>query len=93
MASNNTTTVELELPLTCESSCKLRSVIHFSAVCGETAAAIHKNLVSVYGAKYMSEGVVRQWDEISVWEEMKCMIYHERGDLRLVNVRCDRQHS
>ncbi len=51
----------MELPLTRVSSCELRSVIRFFAVDGETAAAIHKNLVSVYGAQCMSEGVVRQW--------------------------------
>ncbi len=51
----------MKLPLTCVSSCKLCSVIRFFTACGETDAAIHKNLVSVYGAQCMSEGVVRQW--------------------------------
>ncbi len=35
----------------------------FCCVCGKTAAAIHKNLVSVYGVQCMTEGVVRQWVE------------------------------
>ncbi len=51
----------MELPLICVSSCKLCSVVRFFAACGETAAAIHKNLVSIYGAQCMSEDVVRQW--------------------------------
>ncbi len=51
----------MKLPLTRISSRKLRLVIRFFAAHGETAAAIHKNLVSIYGAQCMSEGVVRQW--------------------------------
>ncbi len=51
----------MELPLTRMSSCKHRSVIRFFTAYGETAAAMHTNLVRVYGAQCMSEGVVRQW--------------------------------
>ncbi len=60
--------MSMELPLIRVSSCELRSVVRFFAACGETAAAIHKNLV--FDSGY----------EISVREETKCMIYCERGD-------------
>ncbi len=68
-------------------------VIRFFTACGETAAAIHKNLVSVYSVQCMSEGVVRQWVRISIWEETKCMKYCERETGRLINIRHDRRCS
>ncbi len=72
----------MELPLTRMYSCKLRLVIHFFAAHGETAAAIHKNLVSVYGAQCMSEGVVRQWVRDFSWGRDEVNDLPQEGRLR-----------
>ncbi len=53
---NNRATVDMRVQLW-----NLFGLYVFFTARGETAAAIHKNLVSVYSAQCMSEGVVRQW--------------------------------
>ena len=54
----------MELPLKSVSGdCEIRSFIRFFAAKNFSGVQIHKELVSVYGPKCMSEQMVRCWKE------------------------------
>ncbi|KAL4704228.1 hypothetical protein ACJJTC_003788 [Scirpophaga incertulas] len=44
--------------------CEVRAVIRFFIAKGYSAAAIHRELCAVYGPKFISEGVVREWERL-----------------------------
>jgi len=41
--------------------CKLRNVIRFLQAEGNSAAKIHRRMIRVYGEKFMTDGVGREW--------------------------------
>lgn len=51
----------MAMSISSPAKCELRSVIRFLQAEGHSAADIHRRMSRVYGEKFMSEGVVREW--------------------------------